>query len=103
MHNLLEPVHESSVESESSHTLSESVNPTSTTSKSSQSFEPCLPSSQTQPPQPSIVSSPSPAHSDQSRLQRQRRPNPKYCNHKFVNVTTTHPITASIEPRTGGK
>nr|GMD44030.1 hypothetical protein Iba_chr10cCG11000 [Ipomoea batatas] len=35
-----------------------------------------------------------------SRLKRQRRPNPKYFNDKFVNLTTSHPVVMSIEPRT---
>nr|GMD80958.1 Transmembrane protease serine 13 [Ipomoea batatas] len=35
-----------------------------------------------------------------SRPKRQRRPNPKYFNDKFVNLTTSHPVAMSVEPRT---
>nr|GLL17228.1 uncharacterized protein LOC109178464 [Ipomoea trifida] len=46
--------------------------------------------SDTQSAQPIVV----------SRSQRVRRPNPKYFNDKFLNVTTKHPVASSIEPRT---
>nr|GMD95338.1 vegetative cell wall protein gp1-like [Ipomoea batatas] len=34
------------------------------------------------------------------RSNRQRRSNPKYFGDKFVNLTTSHPIPLSVEPRT---
>lgn len=69
------PVHESPVDA-----TAESSKPLAASTSSTASVE---------------VAQPVPA----SRPQRHRRPNPKYYNESFVNITTAHLVTSSIEPR----
>nr|GMD19200.1 probable ATP-dependent RNA helicase ddx42 [Ipomoea batatas] len=54
-------------------------------------------------PPSSLPSPPSQTSLDQQpvlRPHRERHPNPRYYNAKFINVTTTHPLLLSIKPAT---